>query len=94
MSIRSKALRAAPYAALLLLGVPAFAQGTAEQRSACTSDVMRLCASSIPDPDRISACLTRQHSQVSAACQTVMRGPGESAVEVAATGSVRRRAAP
>lgn len=88
----SKALRAAPYAMMLLLSAPALAQGTAAQRSACTPDVMRLCASDIPDPDRITACLRRHQAEVGATCRTVM-GPSQP-VEVAATGSLRRQATP
>jgi hypothetical protein len=93
--IRSKAFRAAPCAAILslFLAVPAVAQGTSEQRTACMSDAMRLCASSIPDVDRIAACLSRQRPSLSAACRVVMGEPGGT-VEVAATGSVRRRVAP
>lgn len=91
MPITLKAIRAAHCAAILFLAAPAFAE-TAEERAACTPDVMRLCASSIPNPDRITACLRRQQPMLSVACRTVM-APSDD-YDVAATGSVRRRAAP
>jgi WD40 repeat protein len=43
----------------------------ADQSSACTSDVFRLCSSEIPNIDRIVACLQRSKSQLSAACAAV-----------------------
>ena len=94
MPILSKAARVAPRAAILsiVLAAPVLAE-TAQERAACTPDVMRLCASDIPDADRIAGCLRRQQTLLSAACRTVMSAsPG--ADDVAATGSVRRRAAP
>ena len=42
---------------------------TAEQRSACMGDTMRLCASAIPNTMRIIYCLARQKSQVSPRCR-------------------------
>jgi hypothetical protein len=50
---------------------PALAQATADQRSACTSDVFRLCGSEIPNIDRIIACLQRAKDQLSAPCAAV-----------------------
>jgi hypothetical protein len=47
------------------------AQVAADQRSACTSDVFRLCSSEIPNIDRIIACLQRGKSQLSAPCAAV-----------------------
>jgi hypothetical protein len=35
----------------------AIAQGTEQQRQACTPDVFRFCGAYIPDVDRITACL-------------------------------------
>jgi hypothetical protein len=95
--ITQRFLRGAPRTALLLalplLADTALAQGTDEQRIACTPDVMRLCAADIPNVDRITSCLVRQRASVSSACRTAMRDPGD-AIEVASTGSVRRRVAP
>jgi hypothetical protein len=44
----------------LLAGGSASAQGTLEQRKACTPDVYRLCAGEIPNARAITACLRRQ----------------------------------
>ena len=48
--------------------------GTAEERSACTPDVLRLCFFEIPDRDRIVACLNSKASELSPACHEVMTG--------------------
>jgi hypothetical protein len=45
-------------------------RGTAEQRAACTPDVLMYCQSAIPDPGRIVACLKKQ-PRLSAPCQLV-----------------------
>lgn len=51
----------------------AFAQqGTPEQQQACQPDVMRLCGSSIPDVDRIVACLKYNEPNLNPACHDVM----------------------
>jgi hypothetical protein len=49
----------------------ASAQGTPEQRRACTPDVYRLCAGEIPNVRAITACLRRQKSSLSPACAAV-----------------------
>jgi hypothetical protein len=62
-------------AALVLtssFAAPAWSQGTAQQRSACTPDVFRLCSSYIPDVDRITACLVSRQQELSEACASVM----------------------
>ena len=46
----------------------AAAQGTPEQRRACTPDVYRLCAGEIPNVRAITACLRRQKGNLSPAC--------------------------
>ena len=46
-------------------------KGTAEQRAACTPDVFRLCASEIPNVDRIVMCLKREKPRLSAGCKAV-----------------------
>jgi hypothetical protein len=56
----------------LLLGAlspAAFAQGTAEQRSACMFDAMMLCPSAIPNVQRITACLGSKLSELSPRCR-------------------------
>ena len=43
-----------------------------EAQQMCTGDAMRLCSSEIPDIGRITACMIRKRSQVSAGCRAVM----------------------
>jgi hypothetical protein len=54
----------------LSVAVSASAQGTPEQRKACTPDVYRLCAGDIPNVRAITACLRRQKTSLSEACRT------------------------
>jgi hypothetical protein len=54
----------------------AFAQGTSEQRRACTPDVYRLCAGEIPNVRAITACLARQKGNLSPACRAAMEQNG------------------
>jgi hypothetical protein len=55
----------------LMASGSASAQGTPEQRRACTPDVYRLCAGEIPNVRAITACLRRQKSSLSPACAAV-----------------------
>jgi hypothetical protein len=47
----------------------AFAQGTAEERSACMGDAFRFCSAEIPNVPEIEACLLRNRSGLDPACQ-------------------------
>jgi hypothetical protein len=74
---------AALFAGAVLLSiagtVPAMSaeyRGTQEQQQACTPDVMRLCSDSVPDVDRIVACMRRNRSHLSAACGAVFGAGG------------------
>jgi hypothetical protein len=58
---------------------------TAEQQQYCSGDAMRLCASEIPNIDRITACMARNKSQLSPECRRVFGPPAASAPEEAAT---------
>ncbi|MEH2585090.1 hypothetical protein V1281_006985 [Nitrobacteraceae bacterium AZCC 2161] len=49
---------------------PSFAQGTAEQRLACTPDVFRLCSAFIPSADEITICLKEKNAELSDPCRT------------------------
>jgi hypothetical protein len=49
---------------------PSFSQGTLEQRSACTPDVLRLCSAFIPNADEITICLGEKNAELSDACRT------------------------
>jgi hypothetical protein len=67
-------LRSAPRwalgAMLLAAASPAlcFAQGTLQQRLACTPDVLRLCSAFIPNADEITICLREKNAELSNAC--------------------------
>ncbi len=41
---------------------------TAEERAACTPDVLRLCNSALPSVNRVIACMKRERPNLSAAC--------------------------
>ena len=58
-------------AALGTVPATAFAdfQPTAEQRSACMGDTIRLCSSEIPNMSRIVDCLARHKSKISPQCR-------------------------
>ena len=56
---------------------------TAEQRSACTPDVFRLCSSDIPNVKRIIACLEREKPKLSSACRAVFNPPARTATRSA-----------
>ena len=56
-------------AALLASSAPGFAQGTAEQRSACTGDAFRYCSAHIPSASAVTACMKANYSKLSAACK-------------------------
>lgn len=45
---------------------------TQEQEAMCTSDAFRVCSSEIPDVERVTACMIRNKSQLSAGCRAVM----------------------
>jgi len=61
------------FGAMLLAATTAvcFAQGTREQRLACTPDVLRLCSAFIPnaDIDEITTCLRAKTDELSDACR-------------------------
>lgn len=77
MSSRIAALKTVSLAALVAtsMALPALAEGTPQQRRACTPDVMRLCKSEIPDHARITACLIAKRASLSEACSEVMFPP-------------------
>ena len=45
---------------------------SAEAQSMCTSDAFRLCSSEIPNSPKITACMMKHRSDLSAGCRTVM----------------------
>ncbi|MFT4116642.1 hypothetical protein [Bradyrhizobium sp.] len=69
---KSRARRASTIGLFLtLFASAASAQGTPEQRRACTPDVYRFCAGEIPNVRAITACLRRNRANLSEACRTV-----------------------
>ncbi len=56
-------------AAAVFCATAALAQGTAEQREACTPDALRLCADTIPDVGRTSACMRAHKTELSPRCR-------------------------
>jgi hypothetical protein len=49
---------------------PSFAQGTLEQRVACTPDALKLCSAFILNADEITTCLRQKNAELSVACST------------------------
>lgn len=49
-----------------------FAQGTLEQRLACTRDVFRLCSAFIPHAAEVTNCLIEKSDELSDACSAVI----------------------
>lgn len=45
---------------------------SSEAQQMCSGDAMRLCSSEIPNISRITACMVRNKSHVSAGCRAVM----------------------
>ncbi len=60
-----------------LLQSEAFAQGTPQQREACTPDAFRLCTAYMPDPGRVEACLRASGPRLSPHCYAVFFPPQE-----------------
>ena len=55
-----------------LAGATSARAQTSAQRTACTPDVMRLCAAQIPNAGAITACLRAKRADLSGACRLVM----------------------
>jgi hypothetical protein len=53
----------------------ALAQGTEQQREACTPDAFRLCGRFIPDADKVEACLRNAGPKLSPPCRVVFNPP-------------------
>lgn len=73
-------------AGCIALQTPASAgeyRGTFEQQLACTPDVWRLCATEIPDVNRIVGCLRQNTPQLSTSCRAVFESNDSVAPEPA-----------
>jgi len=55
---------------------PGLAQGTPQQRAACTDDALRLCAAEVPNVSRITSCMKANFSRLSAGCKAVFHYRG------------------
>jgi hypothetical protein len=53
-----------------------FALGTAEQRAACTGDVLRLCMGALGSDDGIVACMKRNADKLSDRCKATLPKQG------------------
>lgn len=53
----------------------AFAQGTEQQREACTPDALRLCGQFIPDAGKVESCLRSAGPRLSPPCRVVFNPP-------------------
>lgn len=53
------------------LALPARAQGTDEQREACTPDAIKLCQDTIPDIPKTTACMKAHEAELSPRCRAV-----------------------
>ena len=85
--VKSSPLRAIrrllPTAALLLgLAGPVHAQGTAEQREACTPDALKLCSDTIPDVAKTTACMKLHEAALSPRCRAVFNETDPNATRV------------
>jgi len=72
MTIRSAILGSAIVATVIASTSMAFAQGTPEQRAACTGDAFRYCAAEIPNVPKITACMRVNFNKLSPACKAVI----------------------
>jgi hypothetical protein len=65
---------------------------TGEQQQLCMADALKLCASEIPDVDRITACMARKRASLSEGCRSVFRAEPSSATPVSYAGKSGRAA--
>jgi hypothetical protein len=78
----------------LLSGItPAAAQGSEEERRACTPDAMRLCREYIPNVERIIACMVARRAELSPACQAFVKPDQPEPTTVATTAAKPQRTA-
>jgi hypothetical protein len=72
MRLGLKAFARVAWLSLLASPASVFAQGTPEERLACTPDVLRLCSAFMPDADQITACLRQKNAELSDACKQII----------------------
>jgi hypothetical protein len=59
---------------------------TPEQQQACTGDAFQFCGPEIPDVDRVTACMIRNKSRLSAGCRAHFRAGPEPVAAAAPAG--------
>ena len=67
-----KTIRVLSVAASVAISLTSFAhaaEGTAEQRRACTPDAFRLCSAHIPNIEAITTCMKTNKSKLSPDCR-------------------------
>lgn len=64
---------------------------TQEQEAMCTSDAFRVCGSEIPNVERVTACMVRNKSQLSAGCRAVMDASAPASYQQASSGKKIKR---
>ena len=63
--------------ALLVTSVPvAFAQGTPQERQACTRDAQHFCRKDLGDDGAVQNCLQTNRARLSRACKSVFESHG------------------
>ena len=71
--IRTFAFAVTAAAGLSLFALPTECYAfSPEAQMMCTGDALRLCSSEIPDIPRITACMMKQRTSLSAGCRAVM----------------------
>ena len=67
--------------AAIAFTIPASAQGTAQQRTACMGDAFRFCSADIPNVSRIETCLLQNRERLRPACQAQFDNSGSSQLQ-------------
>jgi hypothetical protein len=83
--------RGAAAAFFVLLQTSAFAQGSQEQRDACTPDAFRLCGAYMPDAGRVEACLRASGPNLSRPCYDVFFPPQQAPIPTPQPAARQRR---
>ena len=70
-------IRLALATALLLTSIPlALAQGTPQERQACTRDAQRLCRQDLGNDGAVQGCLQTNRARLSKSCRQVFESHG------------------
>jgi hypothetical protein len=65
------------FATLVFSSVTTWAQGTAQQRSACIGDAFKFCSADIPNVSKVEACLSQDRSKLDPACAAEFQPTGK-----------------